>query len=134
MARRAQSTVHPAWLILAFCGIAALLGAGFFLFKGASDPFRTEQELDVSTYLDYAKSLRGNVYRLEATVQNQLAWDPVKGRLVTVEVQKGQRSDILPMLVPTSLNAINLQKGQRFKFKVSIGENGIIMVEDLRKS
>lgn len=134
MARRAQSTVHPAWLILAFCGIAALLGGGFLLFKGSADPFRTEQELDVSTYLDYAKSLRGNVYRVEGVVQNQLAWDASRGRLVSVEVQKGQRNDVLPMLVPASLNAVNLQKGQRFKFKVSIGENGIILVEDLRKT
>jgi hypothetical protein len=134
MARRAQSSIHPAWLALAFLGILGLLGGGFLLLKSSGDPYRTDQNLDPANYLDYALSLRGNTYKFKGTVQNSLAWDPARGRLISVEVTGPKGAELLPILVPSELNAVNLQKGQRFWFRVRIVENGVILVEELRKS
>ncbi len=134
MGRRAQSQVHAGWLVAAFVGIAALLVGGFFWMRGGGDPFRTDQDLDPATYLEYALSLRGNTYKFEGIVHNSLAWDPVRGRLISVEVTGPKGPELLPVLVPSNLDAVNLQKGQRFWFRVKIVENGVIFVEDLRKS
>lgn len=134
MGRRAQSQIHPGWLVAAFAVIAGLLLGGFFWLRGEGDPFRTDQALDPSMYLDYALSLRGNTYKFEGVVHNSLAWDPGRGRLISVEVSGPRGSELLPVLVPAGLDAVNLQKGQRFWFRVKIVENGVILVDDLRKS
>lgn len=134
MGRRTQSKIHPGWWVAAFIGIAALLMAGFFLSRGGGDPYRTDQSLDPAVYLDYALSLRGNTYKFEGTIHNSLAWDPNRGRLISVEVNGPKGPELLPVLVPANLNAVNLQKGQRFWFRVKIVEKGLIYVEDLRKS
>ncbi|MFQ3671470.1 MAG: hypothetical protein SNJ84_08425 [Verrucomicrobiia bacterium] len=134
MGRRAQSRIHPGWLIAAFVVITFLLLGGFLFLRGGSDPFRTDQALDPTTYLDYALSLRGNTYKFEGVVHNNLAWDPTRGRLISVEVTGPRGPELLPVLVPAELDAVNLQKGQRFWFRVKIVENGVILVDQLRKT
>ncbi len=34
---------------------------------------------------------------------------------------------------PASFNSLNIQKGQRYFFKVEVGEKGILRVQDIRK-
>jgi hypothetical protein len=51
------------------------------------------------------------------------------GRLFSVEAG----GDILPVLVPSSLNGTNVERGQKLQFKVQVAENGLIRAEELRK-
>jgi hypothetical protein len=134
MARRSQSHFSPLWLAAAFVVAAVFLTGAWFLFRQTGGNFRNLEPLDIPTYLEYARSLRGNVYKVEGTVLNSLAWDKNKGRLISIEVKNDRGFDVLPVLVPSSLNNVNLQKGQKFILKISIGENGIIEVEELEKS
>ncbi len=94
-------------------------------------PYRTLTSLDVSAYLNSADSLRGNVYKLNGTVANQLAWAPNKGRLYSVDVN--ERDDILALLIPAEFNSLNIQKGQHYFFKIEVGDKGILRVRDIRK-
>lgn len=110
--------------------IAAIAG-GWALYKNVSDPYRTLTALDVSAYLENANSLRGNTYKLNAIVDTQLAWSPRQGRLYSVEVDG--RKDILPVLIPAPFNSVNVQKGQRYFFKLEVGDKGILLVRDIRK-
>ena len=110
--------------------VAAVVG-GWVFYKNVSDPYRTLTPLDVSTYLDSADSLRGNVYKLTGTVGAQLAWAPREGRLYAVEVN--ERNDILALLIPATFNSLNIQKGQHYFFKIEVGEKGILHVRALRK-
>jgi hypothetical protein len=110
--------------------VAAVVG-GWVFYKNVSDPYRTLTPLDVSAYLDSADSLRGNVYKLTGTVATQLAWSPQEGRLYSVEVN--DRNDILALLIPATFNSMNIQKGQRYFFKLEVGEKGILRVRDIRK-
>lgn len=127
MARRKKSTVGPVWLLLA-AGmiILAFFGARFFLSSG-SDPFRTVALLDVSSYMENAKSLRGNIYKVEGEVSNALAWSPTSGRLIALDVEK----DTIPILVTPEFNAINIQKGQKFIFVLEVDEKGLLKTKKL---
>ena len=87
--------------------------------------------MDVAAYLDNANSLRGNVYKVSGTVDAALAWSPADGRLFSVVADGG--TDMLPLLVPPEFNHINVQKGQRFSFKIEVGDKGILKAEDMRK-
>jgi hypothetical protein len=131
MVRRASSSVNPFWAGGVIILIAAAMAGGWFLFKSASDPFRTLTALDVTGYLENANSLRGNVYKLSATVDTQLAWAPREGRLYSVEVEA--RNDVLPLMIPATFNGMNIQKGQRYFFKIEVGDKGVLRVQDIRK-
>jgi hypothetical protein len=131
MARRASSSVNPWWVGGVIVLILAAMAGGWSLYRNVSDPYRTLTPLDVSAYLDNANSLRGNVYKLQGTVDTQLAWARQEGRLYSVEVNG--RSDILPVLIPATFNSMNIQKGQHYFFKLEVGDKGVLRVRDIRK-
>lgn len=133
MPRRASSKLHPGWLIAVGLLMAAAIAGGYWLWGKVNDPYRTIQTLDTLAYLENANSLRGNTYRINGTVWNSLGWSPNVGRLFSVEVGTGKPGDLLPVLVPASLNHVNLQKGQRFVFEVEVIEGGVLRVKSLRK-
>src|SRR5580698_5730125 len=93
MARRASSSAHPAWMLVAVALVIAALGGGYFLFGKASDPYRTLTPLPIPDYLQNSNSLRGNVYKLDATISQSLQWSPTVGRLFSVDVN----NDVLPV-------------------------------------
>ncbi len=129
--RRASSSINPWWLGgVVLLAVAAIVG-GWIFFKNVSDPYRTLTALDLPAYLKSADSLRGNVYKLDATVATQLAWAPNEGRLYSVEVKDG--NDVLALLIPAQFNSLNIQKGQHYFFKIEVGEKGILWVRDIRK-
>jgi hypothetical protein len=130
MARRASSSAHPGWILLAVGLVIAALAGGYFLFGRTSDPYRTLTPLPIADYLQNSNSLRGNVYKLDAVIGQSLAWSPSVGRLFSVEVN----GDVLPVLVPPQFNSVNIERGQRFYFKVEVGDHGILHAQDVKKS
>ena len=129
MARRASSSAHPVWILIALALLAGALGGGYFLFGRASDPYRTVSALPVQDYLQNSNSLRGNSYKLEGVISQSLAWSASAGRLFSVEV-KGEE---LPILVPPELNQVNIERGQRLFFKIEVGDKGVLKAQDVKK-
>jgi len=132
MPRRASSRTHPVWLVVVLILLAGALGGGAYLWMALGDPYRTLAPIDVATYLDNADSLRGNVYKLTGTIDSELAWSPTRGRLFSV-LADGGKAEILPLLIPPEFDHINIQKDQRFSFKIEVGDKGILKASDLRK-
>ncbi|MHA3771088.1 hypothetical protein ACXR0O_06060 [Verrucomicrobiota bacterium sgz303538] len=134
MARRASSSTNPAWLILAAIVALAAIAGGYALYGKASDPYRTMTPLPVQDYLENANSLRGNVYKLDAVVAKSLDWSPTAGRLFSVDIGTGPNGDVLPILIPPQFNHVNVERGQRFYFKIEVAEKGILRVQDVKKA
>jgi len=130
MARRASSSAHPAWLLLAGALVLAAVAGGYFLFGKANDPYRTLSALPVTDYLQNSNSLRGNVYKVEGTVAQALQWSATGGRLFSIEVG----NEVLPVLVPPGFNSVNIERGQRFNFKIEVGDRGVLKALDVKKS
>jgi len=128
MARRASSSAHPLWLTAAFILVLGFVGGGYWIYTQLNDPFRTLTPLPVSAYLDNSDSLRGNTYSVQGVIANQLGWSSV-GRLYSIEVG----ADVLPILIPAQLNAVNLQKGQQFSLEIEVSDKGILRAKALRK-
>lgn len=105
---------------------------GLVFYERSGDPYRTVQSLDVDVYMENANSLRGNVYKIDATIMNSLEWSQEVGRLISVQV--ANHGDVVPVLVPASFNHVNLQRGQRFFFQVEVGRRGILLAQDLTKA
>ena len=131
MPRRASSTVHPLWIVAAVTVLIGSIVGGYFLYKIVSDPYRTIAALDVAAYMDNANSLRGNIYKLDATISSQLAWTPTAGKLYSVEVDSG---NVLPIMIPAQFNSVNLQKGQHYFLQIEVVDKGILKLRDLKKA
>ena len=110
--------------------VLAALAGGYFIFGRGNDPYRTLSSLPIQDYLQNSNSLRGNVYKLDAVVSQSLQWSPSVGRLFSVEVN----GEMLPVLVPPQFNSVNIERGQRFFFKVEVGDHGILRADDVKKS
>ncbi len=116
-------------LLIVLIALAAI-GGGFLIFSKASDPYRTLSPLPVQDYLQNSNSLRGNVYKIEAVVSESLQWSATAGRLFSVEVN----GEMLPILVPPQFNSVNIERGQRFSFKIEVGDAGVLRALDVKKS
>jgi len=113
--------------------VVASLGGGFYLYNTVSDPYRTLTPLDTQSYLENSNSLRGNTYKLSATIENSLSWSPSVGRLFSVEVETNTGNSVLPLLIPPEFNQINIQKGQKFYFQVEVGDKGLLRAKGIKK-
>lgn len=133
MARRGSSRVNPAWWLVVLLLCVGATAVGLYLFKYFGDPYRTVQPLDMGVYMENANSLRGNVYKIQGTVDKSLGWNPSKGRMFSVLVEHGDSPEPLPVLMPEDLNHINVQQGQRFNLRVEIGGGGVVLVRDMNK-
>ena len=132
MARRSKSSLKPIWIVAAaVLVVAAFIGSRLFMHV-ASEPYRTTARLDVRAYLENANSLRGNVYKIEGKVEESLAWSPSAGRLFAVSVDEG--NNVLPVLITTKFNDLNIQKGQRFIFLLEVDEDGMLRTKELTKA
>lgn len=135
MARRASTSSHPLWLVAAAVLVLAFIALGSLLYGRASDPYRTLKQLPVADYMENANSLRGNVYKLDGTVARSLDWSATAGRLFSVDVSgTSAPGEVVPLLVPAEFNNWNIERGQRFLFKIEVGDKGILRVQDLRKA
>jgi hypothetical protein len=133
MPRRASTGIPPLRIVWILLLVAAAVGGGYLLQKRISDPYRTIEALDVPAYLENSNSLRGNTYKMRGTVLNSLAWSASAGRLFSIEVGGEAKPDVLPVLIPSQFNHVNIQKGQRFMFKLQVDEKGILRASDLKK-
>jgi hypothetical protein len=132
MSRKKKSKGFPVWVLFPVLLIAA--GAGYFLLHqgGERASLRTVESLDPDLYLENANSLRGNTYKMDVEIESALGNSPKQGRLFSVQLNSASKSGapvILPVLIPTSLGALTIQKGQKYLMKVKVVENGLLELE-----
>jgi hypothetical protein len=129
MPRRASSSAHPLWLVAAAVLVVAAIAGGLFI-RSQGDPFRAIAALPVKDYLDNSNSLRGNIYKLDATIAKSIDWSASGGRLFAVEAG----GEVLAVLVPAKFSAINIERGQRYVFKLEVGEKGVLRAQEVHKA
>lgn len=136
MSRQKKSRGIPP-LGLAVLVIVVAVAGYFFMNRGGGDSsLRTTEELNPVLYYDNANSLRGNTYKIDAEIDSALGNSPSKGRIFSVVLKKDAKSGapvVLPILVPTELGNLTIQKGQHYLMKVKVIENGLLKVEEARK-
>jgi hypothetical protein len=125
MPRRASSGINAGILIGVGVFVAIALVAGKFLIGGEKNPFDDVPKLNVQQYMDNANSLRGNVYMLEGKIDEKLRWTPDRGQLVSVRVDDNGDSEVIGVQIPAEFNHLNIEREQRYAFKVEITQGGI---------
>lgn len=138
MPRRAKSQFTALHLIASLAGVALLGYIGFKVMTGtgASSGFANTSDLDLREYMENSNALTSNTYRIEGTIEERLdSWRQGEGRLFSVLVEAGSDSSAVGVIVPQKFNSTNIQRGQRFKFKVTVQPGtGLLEVIDLTKA
>jgi hypothetical protein len=134
MPRRAHQKVSGSRIWLVAASFLVLATGSVFLFQSREGPFRTVSVLPPMDYFENANSLRGNIYQLEGVITSSLGSSQSQGRLFGLRVESRDGDLPLPILIPPDYREMNLQKGQRYRVKVRVGEDGILWVEDLSKA
>jgi hypothetical protein len=134
MARRAQPKTQSGLWFTLLTLFGALGIAGAYFFQKDANPYRTLERLKAEDYLENANSLRGNTYQVEGVILNSLGSSPEKGRLFGLRLGSGGRELPVPILVPPGYRDVNLQKGQKFRIKVRVNDEGLLLVEEMTKA
>jgi hypothetical protein len=119
--------------ILAVGGVVAFL----FLGDGGSSSGRSSRpvaanEFNLRDYLDNANALRGNSYRLDGKVEEQLRWTRERGRLISLHVDNANDGSPVPVLVPQEFSHVNIEKNNNLSLVAEVGDNGLLIARDVR--
>ena len=139
MARRAKSSFNPNHIIISIAAVAVVALLGYKVMTpsgGSSGGFTGIAELSIREYLDNSNALSSNIYRMEGTIDERLDnWRSSEGRLFSVLVDDGNDASPLPVFVPSKFNSSNIQRGQRFHFKVTVQSgSGVLEVLEMTKA
>ncbi len=116
--------------LLALLGVA--IGGGFALLNRSTDVMTGITALSTEEYLESSTALSGNTYKIEGTVDDRLDnWRAAEGRLFSVQVSEA--GSFLPVWVPSKMET-NIQRGQRYVFKVRVLETGVLEVLEMMKA
>lgn len=137
MARRAKSSINPLHFLAIAAAIAIISAGGYYLLGRKSEgSFAGVTDLSPQEYLQNSNALSNNTYRIEGVIEERLDnWRSSDGRVFSVVVESNGQSYPLGVIVPPKFNGINIQRGQRFKFVVTVqAESGMLEVKELGKS
>tara|TARA_R100000027_G_scaffold66532_1_gene62666 strand:+ start:2785 stop:3159 length:375 start_codon:yes stop_codon:yes gene_type:complete len=111
--------------------LLVLIGFGGFYFYQNSESQGFSEPLPVYSFMERPLQFVGNHYHLDASIQNILSSQDKLGRIVLVSSEPEGSS--LPLFLPADLPG-NVEFQQRFRFKVSVEDGGLLYVHSLSKN
>ncbi|MBC7978936.1 MAG: hypothetical protein H7Y36_00055 [Armatimonadetes bacterium] len=128
MARRASSSTNPTLIVgIALVIVAAIFG-GKFLMTKKSTSFSDVTPLAIQDLMDNGNSLRGNEYLIEGKIDEKLRWTASNGQIISLRVKSAGGEEIIPVQIPDKFNRLNIEREQRYAFKVEFEQGGIPVV------
>ena len=128
MARRASSSTKPAIIIGIAVAVAIAVFAGKLLLTKKSESFSDVNQLVVQDLLDNGNSLRNNEYLIEGKIDERFFRTSNSASVVSVRVKSGSGDEIIPVKIPSDFNNVNIEREQRYAFKVRFEQGGIPVV------
>ncbi len=135
MSRRASSSLHPGMIIGIVVAIAALFFVGKSMFSKTQPGFRSMPKLTMTEVLENANSLRGNEYVVDGKIDSILGSDESRDgtRVVSLQVESSGSSEFLGIEIPPELKSLNIEREQRYSFRVKFRQGGIAVANDIRR-
>jgi hypothetical protein len=105
---------------------------GYFTYKYLVDPFRTLEPFEMDKYMSDYHSLKGNKYKAELKVANDLGWTMDTGRIMVFTVGNDDRR--LPVLIPPKVGEnLYFTKGQTYQAILEVGDGGLVNADICQK-
>lgn len=133
MARRASSSTNPFLIIGIVVAVVALFFGGKFLMSKKTESFAGVKPLIVQELLDNGNSLRDNTYLIEGQIDERFFRDGNTSSVVSVRVKAESGEEIVPVIIPSKFNNLNIEREQRYAFKVRFEQGGIPVATDISR-
>jgi len=133
MARRASSSTNPILLIGIVAAVVALFFGGKALMTKKKESFAGVNPLVVQDLLDNGNSLRDNTYLIEGKIDERFFRDGNTSSVVSVRVKSESGEEIVPVIIPSKFNNLNIEREQRYAFKVRFEQGGIPVATDISR-
>lgn len=125
MARRASSSTNPILIIGIVVAVVALIFGGKFLMSKKTETFSDVNPLAVQDLLDNGNSLRNNEYLIEGKIDERFFRDGNTSSVVSVRVKAEAGEEVVPVVIPEKFNNLNIEREQRYAFKVRFEQGGV---------
>lgn len=125
MARRASSSTNPTLIIGIAVAVIAVIFGGKFLMSKKKESFSDVTPLAVQDLLDNGNSLRNNEYLIEGKIDERFFRDGNTSSVVSVRVKADSGEEVVPVMIPEKFNNLNIEREQRYAFKVRFEQGGI---------
>lgn len=136
MARRASSKTNPMMILGVVAGIGVLAFGGMMVFgkKGKKkESLSGGTTLAIQSYVENANMLRGSEYMVEGKLDGKLGWSADgTTQLVSLQVDSPDGAQFLSIKVPPNVSKVNLEREQRYAFRVKIEQGGIAEAVEVR--
>jgi hypothetical protein len=133
MARRASSSLHPGIILGIVAAIVIAVVAGKSFIGKKSSALGDAERLHVSDLLENGNSLRGNEYLVEGKIDRKLRWTTSNGQVVSVRVSSPSGDDLIGVEIPSKFNNLNIEREQRYAFKVKFRQGGIPVATEIQR-
>ncbi len=131
MGRRASSSLNSTAIIGIIAVIALLVGIGSLMLKKKADTFSEVAPLRVAEALVNANSLRGNQYRVEGKIESR--WIRDSGEGLSLLVEEEGLTERLFIMIPPDLDHPNIERDQRYAFKIEFGAGGVAIATAVKR-
>lgn len=98
-----------------------------------SKTFSNIRPLVIQELLDNGNSLRNNEYLIEGKIEERFFRDNNPSSIVTVRVKGTSGEEIVFVKVPAHFNNLNIEREQRYVFKVKFEQGGIPVATDINR-
>ena len=131
MGRRASSSLNTAAIVGIVAAVAILLGIGALMLKKKSITFDDVAPLRMEEATQNANSLRGNEYRVEGKIESR--WVRDSGEGLSLIVEDDGRTERLFIMIPPEVPHPNIEREQRYAFKIKFGEGGVAVATAVKR-
>ncbi len=125
MPRRASSSTSPALIIGIAAAVVVAIFGGKMLMTKKTASFSDVNPLVVQDLLDNGNSLRNNEYLIEGKVDERFFRTGNSESVVSIRVKSDSGDEIVPVKIPSEFNNKNIEREQRYAFKVRFEQGGI---------
>ena len=70
---------------------------------------------------------------LEGKIDEKLRWTPSNGQVVSIRVESSGGEEIIPIQIPDKFSKLNIEREQRYAFKVEFEQGGIPVATDISR-
>ncbi len=133
MARRASSSTNPILIIGIVVAVVALIFGGKLFMSKKKKSFTDVNLLAVQDLLDNGNSLRNNEFLIEGKIDERFFRDGNTSSVVSIRMKAESGEEIVPVMIPAKFNKLNIEREQRYAFKVRFEQGGIPVATDISR-
>ena len=129
MSRRAQKGINPMIIALTGIIIALIFVTIIFLLKTQKNSIRSVNKFNINDYIKEGSTLLGTEGIVTGTVNEKLRWTTNRGEVISLRVE--EINQLIPILIPPSFRDLNISIGDRFTFRIEVGNSEVLTAKEI---